>query len=557
MDSSLNCDDTVNNTSSPQNINGNIVQELPFSYTVSPFVISPTLAYSNVTTDRLRSEPDQSDDQGDIDNEDFLGIPSTSSGIGLQDDIDNGKWGSLIPSTSKFSLQSHIQDGDPLNQPSTSGLQGDIGDGDSLSKPSTSGLGFQGNNYDMDPFQDSGSSFHPSSDSESSVESNESESRQLRKRKRCLQGSEENCDREQSTSPNNIGPEVTPRKKKRAKKGESNPSSWKRNRQKILRMKGEQYVVEKKRGDGSKHEQIKKPREMKEIGCASKKCFKSKEKRLCSKITNDQRREIFNRFWSDLDWKQRKVFVSTLVSQQPIKEKKTTKAKSRRSSSLQYHLKIDNVLTPVCKQMFLSTLGIGEWTVHNWVKNAHSSGIAKSVEGFPLKAKPINATCRKKIVEFFEKLPKLPSHYCRSTTGKMYLETVFRLYSEVFQLYKKEVDPNFTTSINVFLNEMKKSNIDIFHPRKDQCDLCFSHKMGNLTDEVYEQHLAQKNRARAEKQRDKLDAISGKVCSITVDVQAVQLVPHVQAGMVYFKQKLACHNYTLYNLKTDKVVCYV
>ena len=43
----------------------------------------------------------------------------------------------------------------------------------------------------------------------------------------------------------------------------------------------------------------------------------------------------------------------------------------------------------------------------------------------------------------------------------------------------------------------------------------------------------------------------------SIDVQAVQLVPDIQAGMVYFKQKLACHNYTIYNLKDDKVVCYV
>lgn len=87
--------------------------------------------------------------------------------------------------------------------------------------------------------------------------------------------------------------------------------------------------------------------------------------------------------------------------------------------------------------MFLSTLGIGEWTVHNWVKNAHSLGIVKSLESFPSKVKAINAECKKKIVEFFERIPKLPSHYCRSSTDKMYLQAVFHSYSEMYQLYKK------------------------------------------------------------------------------------------------------------------------
>jgi len=42
-----------------------------------------------------------------------------------------------------------------------------------------------------------------------------------------------------------------------------------------------------------------------------------------------------------------------------------------------------------------------------------------------------------------------------------------------------------------------------------------------------------------------------------MDVQAVQLVPQLQASALYFRQKLAVHNFTLYNLSTNEVVCYV
>lgn len=67
----------------------------------------------------------------------------------------------------------------------------------------------------------------------------------------------------------------------------------------------------------------------------------------------------------------------------------------------------------------------------------------------------------------------------------------------------------------------------------------------------------EKDSARSEKDFDKSQASTGNVCTVTVDLQAVQLVPDIQAGIVYFKQKLACHNYTIYNLKNDKAVCYV
>lgn len=63
---------------------------------------------------------------------------------------------------------------------------------------------------------------------------------------------------------------MEPPKKKRAKKGESDPSIWKRNQQKNLRMKGELYVVEVKGEGGSIHKKERNSREMKEEGCVLK-----------------------------------------------------------------------------------------------------------------------------------------------------------------------------------------------------------------------------------------------------------------------------------------------
>lgn len=162
---------------------------------------------------------------------------------------------------------------------------------------------------------------------------------------------------------------------------------------------------------------------------------------------------------------------------------------------------------------------------------------------------------RQEIRNFFEKLPKLHSHYCRASTSKLYLEPIFKSYSEVYEIYKKEVE--MPSGKDVFVAEMKKLNIDIFQPRKDQCDLCFSHNLGHVDDETYNKHIEEKNNARREKEIDKEDAVAKNVTAFTVDVQAVQLVPQLHASMLYFKQKLACHNYTIYNIATKTVVCYV
>jgi len=42
-----------------------------------------------------------------------------------------------------------------------------------------------------------------------------------------------------------------------------------------------------------------------------------------------------------------------------------------------------------------------------------------------------------------------------------------------------------------------------------------------------------------------------------MDVHAAQLMPYLQTSALYFRQKLAVHNFTLYNLSANEVVCYV
>lgn len=107
-----------------------------------------------------------------------------------------------------------------------------------------------------------------------------------------------------------------------------------------------------------------------------------------------------------------------------------------------------------------------------------------------------------------------------------------------------------------FNSMFKEKNLAIHQLKKDMCDTCKGFKTGNVTEFDYQAHLIRKDNARAEKARDKLEASEGKCIVLTVDLQAVKVCPFVTASAVYYKTKLALHNYSVYDLTTHHVMCY-
>lgn len=62
--------------------------------------------------------------------------------------------------------------------------------------------------------------------------------------------------------------------------------------------------------------------------------------------------------------------------------------------------------------------------------------------------------------------------------------------------------------------------------------------------------------ARKEKNSDKEAAQKGTIHVITADLQAVKLCPFLNASALYFKTKLAVHNFSVYNLGNNRATCY-
>ncbi|GFO42349.1 hypothetical protein PoB_006885400 [Plakobranchus ocellatus] len=272
----------------------------------------------------------------------------------------------------------------------------------------------------------------------------------------------------------------------------------------------------------------------------------------CYKLTDECRKNIHKEVWS-MTWGEKRIFVRHSVTSLEVKERTTDSSNSRRQASLIYNLQG----TRVCKTMFMNTTSLKQWYILECLKQEPAERQVEA-EVVVEKASSEKVSFLK---DFLRKIPKMPSHYCRKDTSKLYLEPLFKTYADLFKEYQKHCQltgkPSFL-SRTAFMTEVNSSKISIFQPRKDMCDVCFSYEKGNLHETEYYIHRRLKEAAQEEKRRDKADAAdSDGPMVLCMDVQRVLLAPYLQASALYYKTKLQVHNFTVYNLHTRDVRCYV
>lgn len=98
--------------------------------------------------------------------------------------------------------------------------------------------------------------------------------------------------------------------------------------------------------------------------------------------------------------------------------------------------------------MFQNTLGVNEWMVKNWLDSSNQ------VNGLPIKKMKNTGSVEVAVDEdqyvsprrsvlirhdhlnvWFDSLAKMPSHYCRQKTNRLYLEGPFSSKMEVYSAY--------------------------------------------------------------------------------------------------------------------------
>lgn len=106
----------------------------------------------------------------------------------------------------------------------------------------------------------------------------------------------------------------------------------------------------------------------------------------------------------------------------------------------------------VCRKFFFNTLALGEDTFKRWVKDTNNlkpnendsdaeiteeTGEITEAETVKELSKTSRKMVRDNVKSWLQQLPKVPSHYCRSSTNKIYVESTFRSKLHIFAAYKE------------------------------------------------------------------------------------------------------------------------
>lgn len=341
---------------------------------------------------------------------------------------------------------------------------------------------------------------------------------------------------------------------KRKKRFQVVESTWFAQKNKKLREKGEPYSGRVKKDGKWSYDEPKQPRTIKaRCKCPTKETSTMK----CQLITEDQRIHLFNSFWQ-YTWGEKKVYINNQVTSVSTKRHRNRKKQNetRRGQSFQYFLRVEENNYRVCRLMFLNTLGIGRWTVHNW-KNSFGTRAPSLLRKNQSTQKQPFSDSRECLLQFLQSLPVMESHYCRASSQKQNilaewqsLHSLYEFYVEDWCKLKHQVVP---LSIASFSKMFRDKKLALFRPKKDECEKCVTYKVGQVSFEEHNKHIKNKEEARAEKEKDKKQ----QEYVFTADLQAVLMSPKSKVSTLYYKTKLQVHNLCFYNLKNSEAFCFL
>lgn len=222
------------------------------------------------------------------------------------------------------------------------------------------------------------------------------------------------------------------------KHNNKNHENWKTKEHFNRRENGKTYYGKKKNNNKWNYKVLKNKRSMKgACGCALSQ--KGTTKIKCHQLTESDRLKNFKLFWQ-MSWNEKKIFIN-----ENVKLIKTNRHRqgdedlpSRRTQSMIYFLKKNDTNVRVCKKMFQNTLAIGNNFTHSWKTEATSNAESTSESSQQLlpRSNLSQRQHRLHIRQFFGELPKMESHYCRSTSSKIYLEPNWQTKRELFRTYQ-------------------------------------------------------------------------------------------------------------------------
>lgn len=338
---------------------------------------------------------------------------------------------------------------------------------------------------------------------------------------------------------------------KKGYKRKKDPTKWKKN------------VVKKLRNSGQiTNSNNQSARSMKE-GCGPKCILK-----CSSTIPEDRRLELFQQYWNlgcvEGQWSYIANNIKEVVPKLKFRRIRTEDKGEPRKPNQSFSLNYNDCDVKVCKVFFCNTLGISQRTVRTVIAKKNKLCdvlLEEDKRGKHNNHKTMDVEIKARICAHIDSIPRIESHYLRQQTTREYIDgsrSISDIYKDYVEKSKEEsVDYcSYATFHKIFRDNY---NISFFEPKKDQCETCVTYSNSTeeekaLKTEEYETHLKEKNLSRIEKEKDKANA---NIITAVYDLQAVMQLPKGNISTFYYTSKLNVLNFTIFNLKSKDVSCFV
>ncbi|MES9881020.1 MAG: hypothetical protein ABW185_09085 [Sedimenticola sp.] len=243
-----------------------------------------------------------------------------------------------------------------------------------------------------------------------------------------------------------------------SRKRKKNPKEWKANIRKRRRQSGQEYI-----------DSLGKSRRSREIR-TTKDCNGACRFRCSQRITTTERSDTFNRFWSLNDDEKLSFYLNT--TERCRKERIRTKAAtSRKVYTYKYYVTKGSQKVRVCKEYYLHTLDISSKRIFKCYEKADKDKFGDNRGKHRKKFIPEEA--RQVIKDHIASFPRIPSHYCRATTKREYLEADLSV-NKMYNLYIERCEERHIVPLKKHIYRYifnTEYNIGFHVPKKDRCDM--------------------------------------------------------------------------------------
>ncbi|XP_074040021.1 uncharacterized protein [Leptinotarsa decemlineata] len=292
--------------------------------------------------------------------------------------------------------------------------------------------------------------------------------------------------------------------------------------------------------------------------CRGKNCVNH-----CNTFREEERTNLFSLFWKLESFTEKRSYINGCVNVVPVKRKRAHES-SRHSLTYQYFFMKNEVQKRVCLQFYLKTLNISQKLVRIAIRGKIQENLDKRGQTEP--RHKLTPEQMDEFHNFIKSLPKVPSHYCRNSSSKLYLPADIKNMSNLHRMYSNKIREKNSTPLKIssFKKFFKRDyNIGIHVPRKDKCSQCV--RFENMLDsdktekdrEEFLKHQKDKDRAKELFLSEQNRSSQHGYLVVSFDLQKVLATPKGASMLYGFSRKYAVYNFTVYESKTKNGYCYL